>query len=87
MSLLSEQEQRIYGAPGDRGVHPGDVVFDCGAHVGTYTRESLKAGARLVVAIEPAPDNLEYLRRNLAKEIAAGQGSWFQRGFGIRRAN
>jgi FkbM family methyltransferase len=72
MSLLVEQEHKIYGR-GDRGVQPGDIVFDCGAHVGTYTREALKAGAKLVVAIEPAPDNLAALRRNLAPEIAEGR--------------
>lgn len=79
--LLSEQERRIYGS-GARGVRPGDIVLDCGAHVGVYTREALSEGARLVVAIEPAPDNLECLRRNFAAEIAArrvivyGKGVW-----------
>src|SRR5260221_1336666 len=96
VSLLAEQEQRIYGVPGARGVHSGDVVFDCGAHVGTYTREALKAGAKLVVAIEPAPDNLACLRRNLAKEITSGQvivvpkGVWDQTGqltFHVDKAN
>jgi FkbM family methyltransferase len=96
MSLLTEQEHLIYGAPGDRGVHPGDVVLDCGAHVGTYTREALKTGAKLVVAIEPAPDNLLCLRRNLAKEIAEGRvivvpkGVWDQKGqltFHVDKAN
>jgi FkbM family methyltransferase len=41
--------------------------------VGLYTREALAAGARLVVAIEPAPENLACLRRNLASELAAGR--------------
>jgi len=70
-ALLAEQELKIYGT-GATGVHPNDVVLDCGAHVGLYTREALAAGARLVVAIEPAPGNLECLRRNLAGAIAAG---------------
>jgi len=72
VSLLSEQEHKIYGKD-EKGVHPGDIVFDCGAHVGVYTREALKAGAKLVVAIEPAPLNLECLRRNMAAEITAGK--------------
>ena len=38
-----------------------------------YTREALAEGAKLVVAIEPAPENLECLRRNLADEVAAGR--------------
>ena len=70
--LLSEQEQHIYGS-GERGVHAGDVVLDCGANVGTFTRTALASGASLVVAIEPAPRTLECLRRNLAREIAQGR--------------
>jgi FkbM family methyltransferase len=69
---LAEQERGIY-AHGGHGVRTGDIVLDCGAHVGLYTREALAAGARMVVAIEPAPENLECLRRNLAPEIAAGR--------------
>ena len=68
--LLAEQEARIYGT-GDRGVHPGDLVLDCGANVGTFVKTALESGAEMVVAIEPAPQTLECLRRNLAAEIAA----------------
>jgi len=68
--LLAEQEARVYGT-GDHGIRSGDVVLDCGAHVGVYTRQALLDGARLVIAVEPAPENLECLRRNLAAEIAA----------------
>jgi FkbM family methyltransferase len=84
-SLLAEQEDNIYGT-GEQGVHPGDVVFDCGAHVGVFTRVAIAAGAKLVVAIEPAPKNLECLRRNMAPEIAAGrivvipEGVWNKEG-------
>ncbi len=70
--LMAEQERQIYGT-GDRGVHPGDVVLDCGANIGTFTKTALANGASLVVAIEPAPVTLECLRRNLAKEIADGR--------------
>jgi FkbM family methyltransferase len=69
---LAEQERGIYTL-GDVRVKPGDVVLDCGANVGVYTREALNAGAGLVVAIEPAPQNIECLRRNFAAEIAAGK--------------
>jgi FkbM family methyltransferase len=69
---LAEQERKIYG-DSRLGVHPGDVVLDCGASVGVFTREALAAGARLVVAIELAPENLECLRRNLAEEVKAGR--------------
>ncbi len=67
--LLAEQEMKIYGK-GARGVQPGDIVLDCGANIGMFTKTALAAGARLVVAIEPAPATLECLRRNLAPEIA-----------------
>ena len=70
--LLAEQERRIYGS-GEQGVRPGDVVLDGGANVGVFTREALSAGAKLVVAIEPAPENLECLRRNFRAEIEAGR--------------
>ena len=59
--------------PEARVFRTGDVVLDCGAHIGIYTREALDSGAKLVVAIEPAPANLECLRRNMSREIAAGR--------------
>jgi FkbM family methyltransferase len=70
--LLSNMERRISQlSPCE--VRPGDVVLDCGAHVGAFTREALSSGAKLVVAIEPATENLECLRRNFAEEIKAGR--------------
>ena len=72
MDNLAEQATKIYG-DGEQGVHTGDVVLDCGANVGVFTREALTDGARLVVAIEPAPENVECLRRNFAEEIGKGR--------------
>ncbi len=69
---LAEQELDIYEVGAVR-VRPGDVVLDCGANVGLFTRKALARGARLVVAIEPAPQNLRCLRRNLAREIEQGR--------------
>ncbi len=69
---LAEQERKIYGT-GERAVHSGDVVLDCGANVGVFVREALANGASRVVAIEPAPENIECLRRNFASETAAGR--------------
>ncbi len=69
---LAEQARHIYGT-GDRAVRAGDIVLDCGANVGVYVREALKAGARTVVAIEVAPENVECLRRNFADEIGHGR--------------
>jgi FkbM family methyltransferase len=62
----------VYGA-GDRAVHAGDTVLDCGGNVGTFTRTALRHEAKLVVAFEPAPENIEVYRRNFKDEIAAGK--------------
>ncbi len=69
---LAEQERKIYGT-GERSVRAGDIVLDCGANIGVYTRVALAAGAKTVVAIEIAPENLECLRRNFAEEVKAGR--------------
>ena len=69
---LAEQQRKIYGT-GDYGPHSGDITLDCGANVGVTVREELAAGAKAVVAIEPAPENLECLRRNFREEIASGR--------------
>ena len=53
-------------------VRRGDIVFDCGAHVGVFTDLALRRGAAKVVAIEPDPVNLECLRRNFKSEISLG---------------
>ena len=69
---LAEQRRRIYG--NDRqSARAGDVVLDCGANVGVTVRVWLAAGAKKVVAIEPAPENIEVLHRNFKDEIAAGR--------------
>lgn len=71
--LIAQQERHIYGDANSGGVRPGDVVLDAGAHVGTFAKAALRAGAKLVVAIEPAPAAVECLRRNLKAEIEAGK--------------
>jgi FkbM family methyltransferase len=70
--LLAEQETQIYG-DAVHGVRPGDIVLDCGADIGVFTRTALFRGARLVVAIEPAPASIEALRRTFQREIAEGR--------------
>jgi FkbM family methyltransferase len=76
---LSEQENAIYGT-GERAVRAGDIVLDCGANIGVYTRTALDAGARLVIAIEPAPENIECLRRNFTAEVASGRVIIYEKG-------
>jgi FkbM family methyltransferase len=66
---LAEQKRNIYGT----GIRAGDIVLDAGANIGVFTRKALWSGAAKVVAIEPAPENLECLRRNFAAEIADGR--------------
>ena len=58
---------------GDVAIRAGDVVVDCGAHVGVFTRLALRQGAGLVVAIEPDPTHIACLEANLAEEIADGR--------------
>jgi FkbM family methyltransferase len=83
--VLAEQENEIYGK-GPRAVQAGDVVLDCGADIGTFTRTALGHGAATVVAIEPSPEKEPCLRRNFEQEIAAGRvivvtkGVWNQDG-------
>ncbi len=69
---LAEQARQVYGT-GEFGVRKGDIALDCGGNVGTWTRTALDAGAAMVVAFEPAPENIESYRRNFQSEIAAGR--------------
>jgi FkbM family methyltransferase len=69
---LAEQQRQVYGT-GEQAVKPGDVVLDCGGNVGTWTRTALDHGAGLVVAFEPAPENIESYRRNFRDQIAASR--------------
>ncbi len=71
-SELAEQDAGIYEW-GQEGVHEGDVVLDGGAHYGAYVRQALNRGAKLVVAIEIAPDSVACLRKTFADEIGAGR--------------
>lgn len=69
---LAEEKRSIYFS-GDHTIKSGDIVLDCGANVGVFTRKALDLGAAKVIAIEPAPENLECLRRNFKREVDAGQ--------------
>lgn len=45
-------------------VRDGDIVVDCGAHVGMFTIKAAKK-ASLVISIEPAKENLSCLLENV----------------------
>jgi len=70
--VLAEQQMDVYGQT-DWRVRSGDIVLDCGADYGSFTRRALNAGAKLVVAIEIAAPKERCLRRTFAKEIAGGR--------------
>lgn len=71
--------QQVYHHP-DAHVRPGDVVIDCGAHIGGFTRVALRAGARMVVAIEPEAANLLAFEKNLAQELKTGKVKLIRKG-------
>ena len=69
---IAEQDWLAYRNAG-KSVQPGDIVLDCGAHVGTFVSQALSRGAARVIAIDPDPTQVECLRRNFAKEIDEGR--------------
>lgn len=70
--LQAEHQWMNFFDPAEQ-VKPGDIVIDCGAHVGVFTDFALKQGAAKVISIEPEPTNVECLRRNFSREIASGR--------------
>jgi FkbM family methyltransferase len=70
--LIYEQLKDIY-EPSGHEIRKGDIVLDCGANIGIFTRTALSRGASLVVAIEPSPQTLNALRRNFDTEIREGR--------------
>ncbi len=77
--LVAQQKANIYGI-NIYGIEKGDVVLDCGAHIGIFARKALALGASRVIAIEPAPENLECLQRNLRQEIIGGTVTIYPKG-------
>jgi FkbM family methyltransferase len=76
---LSELDTKYLGFPG-LPVQKGGVVLDCGANIGTFTRAALDAGAGVVVAVEPAPENIFCLRKTFSGEIASGRVIVYEKG-------
>lgn len=80
LDTLAEQlaEQKLDEYSHD--VRAGEIVLDCGANVGVYTRIALDRGARTVVAIELAPEPLACLRRTFEREIREGRVILYPKG-------
>src|ERR1700676_306090 len=70
--LIYEQLKDVYEPPRHE-IRKGDIVLDCGANIGIFTRTALARGASLVVAIEPSPQTLNAFRRNFDTEIREGR--------------
>jgi FkbM family methyltransferase len=79
IAQMAEFDAKYSGFAGNP-IHRGDVVLDCGANIGTFTRRALMMGAATVVAIEPAPNNVESLRRNFQQEIRDGKVIVYEKG-------
>lgn len=77
--VLAEMQLEPYGLR-DVTIRKGDIVVDCGAYLGHFTREALDAGASRVIAVEPGTRQATCLRRTFASEIAAGRVQVLQEG-------
>jgi FkbM family methyltransferase len=71
--LAAEMLSNVYDLNSLKTKSQDPVILDCGANVGFFTRFALRAGSRQVFAFEPSPGNVACLRRNLEKEIDAGE--------------
>ncbi|MGH9353454.1 MAG: FkbM family methyltransferase [Terriglobia bacterium] len=77
--LIQEFERNVYlGGPVQ--IRSGDVVLDIGANIGLFSRQAVAAGARRVLALEPAPSTARALERNLAAALVAGTVSVLRKG-------
>ncbi len=64
--------EKVYDHPSVH-VSNGDIVIDCGAHIGGFTRVALLAGAQMVIAVEPEKSNIVAFRRNFAEALKNGK--------------
>src|SRR6185312_3755280 len=58
---------------GGAAIRSGDVVFDMGCNLGTFTRLALDRGAGRVVSFEPQPFYRQCIRKTFTREIAEGR--------------
>ena len=81
---ITEHDWRAY-RNASKSFQPGDIVLDCGAHVGIFANQALSRGAARVIAIDPDPTQVECLRRNFATEIGEGRVTVVPKPFGVPR--
>ncbi len=70
--MLGNIEKETYSYKGQT-VKPGQIVLDCGAHLGSFVRFALNKGAATVIAIEPSALKVACLRKTFASEVALGR--------------
>jgi FkbM family methyltransferase len=58
---------------GGVNIGSGDVVLDCGACEGFFTRQALDLGAKKVLCVEPNPEMATCLNVSFPNEIATGR--------------
>jgi FkbM family methyltransferase len=73
LGLLALDMIRGVYEKGDVRICEGDVVFDLGSHLGTFTRYALSRGAGKVIAFEPEPSHLAFLKQTFSAEIESGR--------------
>jgi FkbM family methyltransferase len=62
--------ESCYEPTGSFRLRPGWKVIDLGAHKGAFSVRAARAGASAVLAVEPDERNLDFLRRNVARNGA-----------------
>jgi len=64
LGVYEYRKQRLFA----RSIRPGQVIYDVGANVGYYSllASSLIGDTGLVVAFEPLPRNVDFLKRHIA---------------------
>jgi len=77
--LVAEFQRNVY-LSGPIQVGPSALVLDVGANIGLFTQQAIRAGARLVICVEPNPASVRALRWNLAPEIASNRVSIITKG-------
>jgi FkbM family methyltransferase len=65
-------KERPYESP-EVQIEADDIVLDCGANVGMFTRYALEKGAGKVIAVEPDEKNVQSLKHNFHEEIEQGK--------------